>query len=40
MPKADILAFLDGQTSEPLEPRPISLLDPELSRQVYGFQGF
>ncbi len=38
--KADVLAFLDGETAEPLTPRPISFSAPGLARQIDGFEGY
>jgi hypothetical protein len=38
--KADILAYLAGDRSEPLQPRPIPLVAPGLARQIPGFEGF
>lgn len=38
LPKADILAALDGQT--PLEPTPVSLNAPGLKESIPNFQGY
>lgn len=38
--KADILAFLDGGQTEPLEPFNISLIAPGLAEQIEGFEGY
>lgn len=40
LPKADILAFLDGALAGPLEPQPIPLVVPNLRQQIDGFEGF
>ncbi|NOZ72901.1 MAG: hypothetical protein GXP38_13485, partial [Chloroflexi bacterium] len=40
LPKADILAWLDGNRSEPLSPAPIPLIAPGLLRQIAGYEGF
>jgi hypothetical protein len=40
IPKDEILAFLDGKSQAPLEPRPIQLIAPELADQIRNFQGF
>ncbi len=38
--KTDILAYLDGTTPGPLEPRPVPFSAPGLGRQIDGFQGY
>ena len=38
--KADILAFLDGDSATPLVPRPIPFLDSGLAARISGFEGF
>ncbi|MCP4535620.1 MAG: hypothetical protein GY832_00565 [Chloroflexi bacterium] len=40
LPKADILAFLDGTTSDPLDPIQIPFVAPGLSEQIDGFEGY
>ncbi|MEW6405245.1 MAG: hypothetical protein AB1649_25920 [Chloroflexota bacterium] len=40
LPKAEILAYIDGQTTGPLEPRPIQLIAPDLRANVPRYQGF
>jgi hypothetical protein len=40
LPKADILAALDGKSDSPLEPVAIPLNDSVLSAQVENYQGF
>lgn len=40
LPKDEILAYLDGQASGPLEPRPIQLVAPKLRKQIDHYQGF
>ncbi len=40
LPKADILAFLDGATSEPLEAIEIPFIAPDLDKQIDGFEGY
>lgn len=39
-PKIDILAFLDGTTSDPLEPIQIPFVAPGLSEQIDDFEGY
>ncbi len=38
--KAALLAFLDGQTNEPLQFQPIPFFDPGLAGMVKGFKGY
>ena len=38
--KSDILAFLNGETSEPLAPQPIPFQDEALGEQIAGFEGY
>jgi hypothetical protein len=38
--KAALLAFLDGQTNEPLQFQPIPFFDPGLVGMVKGFKGY
>ncbi len=40
LPKADLLAFLDGSVSGPLEPIPVLFVEPDWSGQIDGFQGY
>jgi hypothetical protein len=40
LPKADILAYLDGTRSAPLVPTPIPFVAPGLARQIDGFEGY
>jgi hypothetical protein len=40
LPKSHVLAFLDGQSSEPLQPRAIPLLDASLVKGISGFEGY
>ena len=40
LPKADILAFLDGDLNGPLEPRPIPFSASGLTDDIQGFEGF
>jgi hypothetical protein len=40
LPRAEILAYLDGATGEPLEPIPIAFSAPGLAGQIDGFQGY
>ncbi|MFZ5857443.1 MAG: hypothetical protein ACOYZ6_11480 [Chloroflexota bacterium] len=40
LPKADIVAFLDGKNSAPLSPRAIPLNDAALAETVKDYQGF
>lgn len=38
--KADIVAFLDGKSAEPLSPRAIPLNDSTLAEKIKDYQGF
>jgi hypothetical protein len=38
--RADILAYLDGTTGEPLDPLPIPFHAPGLSARIDGFEGY
>ncbi len=40
LPKAEILAYLDGTSQAKLEPRPIQLIAKGLEHEVPNFQGF
>lgn len=40
LPKAEILAYLDGTGETELEPKPIKLISPDLADQIPNFQGF
>ena len=40
LPKADLLAFLDGTREGPLEPVPIVFVAPDLASQIDGFEGY
>ncbi len=40
LPKADILAFLDGSTTDPLDPIAIPLIAPKVRRSAHGFEGY
>lgn len=40
IPKADIVAFLDGASSEPLEPIQIPFAAPGLQEDIAGFEGY
>jgi hypothetical protein len=40
LPKAEILAYLDGTSKTELEPKPIKLIAPGLADQIPNFQGF
>lgn len=40
LPKADILAFLDGSLSGPLNPVAIPLIAPKVRRSAHGFEGY
>ncbi|HEC62039.1 MAG TPA: hypothetical protein ENI27_07280 [bacterium] len=40
LPKTDILAFLDGETSQPLDLIKIPFISPELATMVRGYEGF
>src|SRR5690606_29271175 len=38
--RAEIEAFLDGQTAGPLEPQPIPFAAPGLANSIPGFEGY
>ncbi len=40
LPKAEIIAYLDGTSKTELEPKPIKLIAPGLTDQITNFQGF
>jgi len=40
LPKSDILGYLDGDVSGPLEPIQIAFVESGLSGQIDGFQGY
>ena len=40
LPRADILAFLDGEMDDPLQPLEVALVAPGLSRSIPGYEGF
>ncbi len=40
LPKAEIIAYLDGASKTELEPKPIKLIAPGLADQISNFQGF
>lgn len=40
LPKAEILAYLDGTGKTELEPKPIKLIAPGLADEISNFQGF
>jgi hypothetical protein len=40
LPKADLLAYLDGTLAGPLEPTPIPFLAPDVASQIDGFEGY
>ncbi len=40
LPRADILAFLDGQESGPLQPLEIPVVAPGLQKDIPGYEGF
>lgn len=40
LPKAEIIAYLDGTGKTELEPQPIKLIAPGLANQIQNFQGF
>lgn len=40
LPKAEILAYLDGTNPNPLEPKSIQLIAPDLLDQIRNYQGF
>lgn len=40
IPKAEILALLDGHATDPITPRPIPFDAPDLDDDIKGFEGF
>jgi hypothetical protein len=40
LPKADLLAYLDGTGAGPLEPIPVPFIAPGLAAQIDGFEGY
>src|SRR6185369_8834200 len=40
LPKAQILAYLDGTSAAPLEPKPIQLIATDLTDEIRNYQGF
>ncbi len=40
IPKADILAFLDGTRTEPLDPIAVPLIAPDVRLSAHGFEGY
>ena len=40
LPKADIVAFLDGTITGPLKPVPIPFIAPGLAAEIDGFEGY
>jgi hypothetical protein len=40
LPKADLLAYLDGTRTDPLEPILIPFIAPGLADQIVGFEGY
>lgn len=40
LPKAEILAYLDGTTSGPLQPQTLPFVAPGLAEAVAGFEGY
>ena len=38
--KKEILAYLDGETSDPLEPRQVPLISGGIDEEIRGFEGF
>jgi len=40
IPKAEIIAYLDGTSQAALEPHPIQLVAPDLTDQIRNYQGF
>jgi hypothetical protein len=40
LPASSILAFLDGESDEPLVPRAVSFLSPDLDELIPDFEGF
>lgn len=40
LPKSEILAFLDGQNDDPLEPRPVPFVAADLEASIAGFEGY
>lgn len=40
LPRADLLAYLDGTRTDPLEPIPVLFVAPGLADQIVGFEGY
>jgi hypothetical protein len=40
LPKEDLLAYLDGTRTDPLEPIPVLFVAPGLADQIIGFEGY
>jgi len=40
IPKADILAFLDGSRTDPLDPIAVPLIAPDVRLTAHGFEGY
>ncbi len=40
IPKADILAFLDGTRTDPLDPIAVPLIAPDVRLTAHGFEGY
>jgi hypothetical protein len=40
LPKAEIVAYLDGQTAGPLDPRAVAFVAPGLADTIRGFEGY
>lgn len=40
LPKSDLLAFVEGSLSGPLEPTPVLFVEPNWGAQIDGFQGY
>jgi hypothetical protein len=40
LPRADLLAYLDGRTAGPLQPVPVPFAAPGLADQVDGYEGY
>lgn len=40
LPRAGILAYLDGHDPEPLQPQPVPFAAPGLAQEISGFEGY
>ena len=40
IPKTEILQFLQGLETKPLEPKPVNIINANLKKKIKGFEGF